>query len=43
MDYKTKSWIIGILIGSLIATLIVGLFHENRDFGYDGKPFASFD
>ena len=27
-NYSTKSWIIGILIGALIATSIVGLLHE---------------
>ena len=27
-SYRTKAWVIGLLIGSLIATLVVGLVHE---------------
>lgn len=28
MEFSTKSWVIGILIGSLIATFIVGYLHS---------------
>jgi len=35
MSYSTKSWVIGILVGSLIATIIVGLMHEK---GILGEP-----
>ena len=28
MSYSTKSWVIGILVGSLIATFVVGYLHQ---------------
>ncbi len=28
MAYTTKSWVIGLLIGSLIATFLVGYLHQ---------------
>ena len=30
MAYTTKAWVIGLLIGSLIATIVVGYLHEAK-------------
>ena len=38
-NLKTKSWIIGILVGSLIATIVVGLVHETEILGMFSNTF----
>ncbi len=38
MSYRTKSWVIGILIGSLIATIIIAYFHIAEILGEPTNP-----
>jgi len=37
-DLKTKNWIIGILIGSLISTAVVGFLHEKAILPEPSNP-----
>lgn len=39
MTYTTKAWIIGLLIGSLITTIVVGLVHETEILGMFSNTF----
>ena len=38
MNLRTRSWIIGILIGSIVATAIVGYLHETGIFSEPANP-----
>ena len=38
MSFSTKSWVIGILIGSLIATIVVAYVHVAEILGEPANP-----
>ncbi len=38
MSYSTRGWVIGLLIGSLIATFIVGYVHMAEILGEPANP-----
>ncbi len=39
MAYTTKAWVIGLLVGSLITTIVIGLVHETEILGMFSNTF----